>query len=168
MSLCTGMHDNDTVCMSCVMLSVYKFIVRSNFAVQPHPIQFNEEPDDWTVSVGSSVSLTCNTSVIQIVGYIDEDRTPSPQVEWIHNNVTISSGGHYTINNSTMGISILTITNVTLVEQGDYHCLVNDWKKQDGGWWTSTRSRTGHVTGKYVTTIFINIKSIPVYSVGWQ
>ncbi|XP_065909914.1 uncharacterized protein [Dysidea avara] len=112
---------------------------RSNFAVQPHPIQFNEEPEDWTVSVGSNVSLTCNTSVVQIVGYLDEERTPSPQIEWIHNNVTISSGGHYTINNSTISTSILTITNVTLVEQGDYHCLVNDWKKEDGGWWTSTR-----------------------------
>ena len=122
-------------------------IGRSNFAVQPHPIQFNEEPEDWTVSVGSSVSLTCNTSVVQIVGYLDEERTPSPQIEWIHNNVTISSGGHYTINNSTISTSILTITNVTLVEQGDYHCLVNDWKKEDGGWWTSTRSRSGYITG---------------------
>ena len=141
-------------------------IVRGNFAVQPHPIQFNEEPDDWMVSVGSSISLTCNTSVVQIVGYLDEERTPSPQIEWIHNNVTISSGGHYTINNSNMGTSILTITNVTLVEQGDYHCLVNDWKKQDGGWWTSTRSRSGHITGKAHT--FSTSNPSAVFSVGCQ
>ena len=133
---------------------------RDNFAVQPHPIQFNEEPDDWMVSVGSSISLTCNTSVVQIVGYLDEERTPSPQIEWIHNNVTISSGGHYTINNSNMGTSILTITNVTLVEQGDYHCLVNDWKKQDGGWWTSTRSRSGHITGELYDYSFNCISSL--------
>ena len=137
--------------------------MRGNFAVQPHPIQFNEEPDDWTVSTGSSVNLTCNTSVIQIVGYLNEESTPSPQVEWVHNNVAISSGGHYTINNSTMGTSILTITNVTLVEQGDYHCLVNDWKKQGGGWWTSTRSRTGHVTGKLLMKPYLLVKKTTIH-----
>jgi len=55
-----------------------------------------------------------------------------------------------------MGTSILTITNVTLVEQGDYHCLVNDWKKQDGGWWTSTRSRSGYVTGNEDKALWSN------------
>jgi len=36
--------------------------------------------------------------------------------------------------------------------------LVNDWKKQDGGWWTSTRSRTGHVTGKLLMKPYLLVK----------
>ena len=117
--------------------------------VQPHPVQFNEEPHDWTVTEGASVSLTCNTTVVRVIGYIDEDTTPVPQIKWFHNDVMINSSGHFTINNYDIDTSILTISNVTSLEQGEYYCVVNEWVKPDRDWWTKTRSKSGHITGNH-------------------
>ena len=115
--------------------------------VQPHPVQFNEEPHDWTVTEGTSVSLTCNTTVVKVIGYIDEDTTPLPQIRWLHNNVMINSTDHFTIINHGIDTSILTIRNVTSLEQGEYHCVVNEWVKPDGDWWIKTRSKSGYIRG---------------------
>ena len=133
--------------------------------IQPHPVQFNEEPHDWTVTEGASVSLTCNTTVVLVIGYIDEDTTPVPQIKWFHDDVMINSSGHFTINNHGIDTSILTIRNVTSLEQGEYYCVVNEWVKPSryhgpdghhgpsglsppsGDWWTKTRSKSGHITG---------------------
>ena len=114
--------------------------------VQPHPVQFNEEPHDWTVTEGTSVSLTCNTTVVKVIGYIDEDTTPLPQIRWFHNDVMINSTDHFTIINYGVDTSILTIKNVTSLEQGEYHCVVNEWKQNDD-WWIKTRSKSGYIRG---------------------
>ena len=127
--------------------NILPFIDRKKFVVQPHPIQFNEEPHDWTVTQGASVNLTCNTTVIQVNGYINEDTTPLPQFRWFHNNVMINSNDHYAINSYGIDTSILTIRNVTSLEQGEYYCVVNEWVKPDGDWWIKTRSRSGYITG---------------------
>ena len=85
--------------------------------------------------------------MVQVIGYIDEDTTPLPQITWFHNNVMINSTDHFTINSYGIDTSILTIRNVTLLEQGEYHCVVNEWVKPNGDWWTKTRSRSGYITG---------------------
>ena len=131
----------------CLLKNVY-ILGPDKFVVQPYPVQFNEDPHNWTITIGASVSLTCNTTVVQMIGYINEDITPLPQIRWFHNNVMISnSTNHFTINSYGIDTSILTITNVTLLEQGEYHCVVNEWVKPNGDWWTKTRSRSGYITG---------------------
>lgn len=116
--------------------------------MQPHPVQFNEQPHDWTVTLGASVRLTCNTTVVNVIGYIDEDTTPLPQIKWFHNDVMINSSSHYTINSYGIDTSVLTIRNVTSLDHGEYYCVVNEWVKQDGDWWAKTRSRSGCITGR--------------------
>ena len=129
-------------------MSVY-ILGQGKFVIQPHPVRFNEEPHNWTVTKGASVNLTCNTTVVQVIGYINEDTTPLPQIRWFHNNVMIdNSTDHFSITSYGIDTSILTIRNVTLLEQGEYHCVVNEWVKPDGDdWWTKTRSRSGSITG---------------------
>ena len=136
---------------NCYNIPFWFLIEGKKFVVQPHPIQFNEEPHNWTVTRGASVSLTCNTTVVRVIGYINEDTTPLPQIRWFHNNVMINSSGHFTINNYGIDTSVLTIRNVTLLEQGEYHCVVNEWVKpdDDDDWWTKTRSRSSYITGNH-------------------
>jgi len=85
--------------------------------------------------------------VVWVIGYINEDTTPMPQFKWFHNSVMIDSSDHFTIISYDIAISILTITNVTLLEEGEYHCVVNEWVKPDGDWWAKTRSRSSYITG---------------------
>ena len=87
--------------------------------------------------------------MVQVIGYINEDTTPLPQIRWFHNNVMINdSTDHFSITSYGIDTSILTIRNVTLLEQGEYHCVVNEWLKPHGDdWWTKTRSRSGSITG---------------------
>ena len=132
----------------------YVLIGPGKFVIQPHPVQFNEEPHNWTVTKGANVSLTCNTTVVKVIGYIDENTTPLPQIRWFHNNVMINSSDHFTINSYSIDTSILTIRNVTLLEQGEYHCVVNEWVKPDGDWWAKTRSRSGYITGRMVLAYY--------------
>ena len=82
-----------------------------------------------------------------MIGYIDEEKTPLPQIKWFHNNVMINSNDHFTVTSYNVNTSILTITNVTLLEEGEYHCVVNEWVKPDGDWWAKTRSRSSYITG---------------------
>ena len=93
---------------------LHHFIERKKFVVQPHPVQFNEEPHDWMVTQGASVSLTCNTTVVKVIGYINEDTTPLPQIRWFHNDVMINSTDHFTIYNHGIDTSTLTIRNVDI------------------------------------------------------
>ena len=75
--------------------------------VQPHPVRFNEEPHNWTVTEGASVNLNCNTTVVLVIGYINESITPLPQIKWFHDNVMIDSSAHFTrINNPNPGLQV--------------------------------------------------------------
>ena len=122
--------------------------------IQPHPVQFNEEPHNWTVTEGASVNLTCNTTVVEVNGYITDDITPLPQIRWFHNHVMINFTDHYTIINYGIDTSILTIRNVTSLEQGEYYCVVNEWVKPDGDWWAKTRSKSGHIKGSCTISLW--------------
>ena len=81
----------------------------------------------------------------------------------------ISSCGHFTINNYGIDTSVLTIRNVTSLEHGEYYCVVNEWVKQDGDWWTKTRSRSGYITGNnycnYILQLLVLIIAVTDNSV---
>ena len=105
------------------------------FNVQPHPIQFVEEPTDHVTLTGVEITFVCSTTVLMFDGF------SIPPTTWFHNNTIINSDHHYNISDNG-SYSTLTVKNVTHDDQGVYHCIVSDWK-------INIRSRLGHLNGKY-------------------
>lgn len=108
------------------------------FNVQPQPIQFVKEPTDHVTLTGESVTFVCSTT---------SDGLSKPGIIWFHNNSKIRSGHpHYNISHNGSSTGILTIINVTVDDQGLYHCCVDDWKAK-------IRSNYGRLNGRYYLNI---------------
>ena len=100
--------------------------------MQPQPIQFLREPDNHFTLSGVDVTFVC--SVTMFNGFSN--------TFWFFNNTVIEAGSHYSISNSGHSTSTLTVKNVSIEDQGDYHCHINDWK-------TKIRSAPGHLHGLF-------------------
>ncbi|XP_065909622.1 uncharacterized protein [Dysidea avara] len=99
------------------------------FNVQPHPVQFLQEPNDYVVLVGVDIKFVCSTTITTL---------NSNSINWLHDNTIIEPGPHYNITSDGHGTSILIVRNVTTDDQGEYHCCVNEWKNK-------VRTKYGHV-----------------------
>ena len=119
--------DNDVI----IVLSLLEYNVES-FDVQPYPFQFLREPEDHFTLSRADVTFAC--SVITVNGFSN--------ILWYLNNTVIKAGPHHNISNNGQGASTLTIRNVSIEDQGDYHCSISDWKAK-------TRSRPGRLHGMY-------------------
>ena len=109
------------------------------FNVQPHPVQFLQEPNDYVVLVGVDIKFVCSTTITTL---------NSNSINWLHDNTIIEPGPHYNITSDGHGTSILIVRNVTTDDQGEYHCCVSEWKNK-------VRTKYGHVVGKFLFIYFI-------------
>ena len=104
-----------------------------SFDVQPHPFNFLKEPEDhYTLS---RVDVTFACSVTKVNGFSN--------ILWYFNNTEIKTSSRHNISSSGLGATTLTIRNVSIEDQGDYHCSVSEWKAK-------ARSRPGQLHGMYV------------------
>ena len=111
------------------------------FYVQQQPIQFSREPDNVFTLSRTDVTFVCSIKTSN--GFSD--------ITWLYNNNTvIKAGSNYKISSNVQGRSILMIRNVSIQDEGDYHCCVSEWR-------TKIRSRPGRLHGKE-----------PVYHKCWQ
>ena len=107
---------------------------KNTFNVQPQPIQFFQEPNDYVTLVGVDIEFVCNATITTL---------DNNSITWYHNNTIIDPAGpHYNITSNDHGTSILTVRNVTTDDQGEYHCCVSEWRNK-------VRSRSGHLVGKF-------------------
>jgi len=103
-----------------------------SFKIQPQPVQFTQEPNDYIVFLGVDINFVCTMTITSL---------NNNSITWFHNNAIIEPGPHYNITSDDHGTSILTVRNVTTDDQGEYHCCVSEWRNK-------VRSRYGHVAGK--------------------
>ena len=80
--------------------------------------QIDSSPVDLTVLSGSSPSFTCTAS-----------GTPLPTISWQRGSGAISSGGQFTITESSDGSGVsstLAVSNVQLSDAGTYSCSASN------------------------------------------
>ena len=130
--------------LNCVILPVH-----SDYAIQPTPNIFIEEPQSRTVLAGSSVSFTCNTSsVVPAIGY------SLPRITWRVNGSTTLPGSNWISTlHSTMTSSELLIRSAETTDTSYIECLVQDGKL-NGHYILITSSRRARlrVIGKELDT----------------
>ena len=70
---------------------------------------------------------------------IADEPTQQPQFIWYHNDTEITNA-----NISSIGIntSTLFISDVSEMDQGEYHCIIKDWE-------TRTKSEAGKLIGLF-------------------
>ena len=102
------------VCIS----EFHDFSYRTDYAVQPRPIEFSTVPQSQRVVEGDSVRLICNFSVTSL-----GSKYPKPHTVWRKNGTHIelvAKGGY----------SVLELAPVTPEHAGYYECLAVDGKKR--------------------------------------
>ena len=100
-----------------------------DFAIQPHPINFDQVPLSQTVLAGTNVSFTCSAAIDNV--------STLPQFIWYHNNTELTDGN---ISHTGINMTTLFISHVTEVDQGEYYCIVKDWE-------TKTKSKSAKLIG---------------------
>jgi len=105
--------------------------INLDFIIQPHPIKFDQVPSSQTVLAGADVSFTCSAIIV--------NEPTLPQFIWYHNDTEIISGN---VSNIGINTSALFISNVFEMDQGEYYCIIKDWK-------TRTKSKIGRLIGLF-------------------
>ena len=106
-----------------------------DYAVQPHPIEFNEQPQSQNVIEGDSVSLSCSFNVTPLA-----NKYPLPRIIWRKNGKNLGSSE-----------SILSWSNIGLEDAGYYECLAEDGRRKfrpKGQYITSSRRASLQVLSK--------------------
>ena len=101
------------------------------FYVQPHPIHFSKEPNDYFSFAGTDVTFVCSLAMFN--GFTE--------TSWFFYNTIVKTGSHYNITSMDQATTTLTIKNISVQDQGDYHCCISDWR-------IKIRSRPGNLHGK--------------------
>ena len=103
----------------------------TDYAVQPHPILFTEEPQSLTVLEGSNVTLHCSFNTTRL-----GSNYPLPHIVWRKNGTEVVGER----------VSELHLPSVQQEDAGYYECLAVDGKKKKkrdpkevGGYITSSR-----------------------------
>ena len=117
----------------------------TTFNIQPEPVKFSQEPNDYFTLVGVDIKFVFNATIPTL---------GSNSITWYHNNTIIDPAGpHYNITSNDHGTSILTVRNVTTDDQGEYHCCVSEWRNK-------VRSRSGCLVGELVYNCLPSTSSV--------
>ena len=54
------------------------------------------------------------------------DSEPIHTTSWTYNSLQLTNGTKYTITTQDYYTSILTVTNVSLIDAGTYNCIINN------------------------------------------
>ena len=94
------------------------------YAVQVKPVTFLVEPKSTITSQKSSITLTCQARVAPLV----HSATSLPSIKWRFDEAMIVNDNkrHHIITNTSIGLSQLTINNLTVMDAGRYQCIASD------------------------------------------
>lgn len=93
------------------------------YTLQETPIKFTEDPESKSVLAGTTVTLSCNATIVQSTSY------KSPELLWRLNGRVIGNSTSVTTTITTQPNSRksqLTIARVSASDSGYYECIVYD------------------------------------------
>ena len=109
------------------MISIFSFLQLAHtafpYTLQATPIAFAEEPNSMSVLQGTTVSLSCNTTILQNSNY------RLPELIWRYNGQLLNGShpSHFQIRtHPSNSRSELTIMGVSQEDSGYYECVAFD------------------------------------------